>query len=364
MVFIILHPIFFILAGSGKNIGSLLIPDFSLPFLALGICGFYIFLAVMIASNIYKRISYKTWQYIHVITYILIFGVLIHAVRWGSDTDDFAFIYILAGICLMVGITYRTQYKIRKMYSGKFIVKNVINETADTFTLIITPEKDFQFKAGQFCFLRLDKNHLHARHPFTISSAPGVKDISFTIKILGRFTKTAKELKAGDEVLIDGPFGKFIPKTEIETNEKPKDLIFIAGGVGITPFMSIIKDIKNKIKNSNNINSNNSDKEFYQNITLLYGSKTESDIIFKKEFDEINETWFKKIYILSNNTDKSNTNYENGYLSKEIIEKYVNNIDNSLYYICGPEPMKNSAKKILKELKVSNKNIFIEDFFW
>ena len=310
----------------------------------------------MIASKIYKRISYQIWQYIHIITYILVFGVLIHAIKWGSDVDDFVFLYIVITIGLIIGIVYRTQYKIRRLYSGKFIVKSIKEETKDTFTIIVIPEKAFKFKAGQFCFLRLNKNKLYARHPFTISSAPYEKEISFTIKLAGRFTETAKELKAGDEILVDGPFGKFIPKigmNNIETDIAVKDLVFIAGGVGIAPFMSILKDIQ---KNKEN-------KQKIPNIILFYGSQTEEDIIFRKELDAINEGWFKKVYILDNG-EKSNTLFEYGYITKDIIKKYVRNINNSLYYICGPEIMKDSTKKILAELGVKNKNILIEDFFW
>lgn len=338
--FVILHPLFFIV--STGNFLNFIIPNFAYTPLALGIISLYVFIAVMIASAIYKRISYKSWQYIHVITYLLFFTALYHAANWGSDTKILAPLYITISIVLIFGIIYRTNYKIKKLRSGKFFVSSIKQETHDTFTLNIKPETPFVFKAGQFCFLRLEKDNLHARHPFTISSAPKDKEMGFTVKKSGRFTEAICNLLPNEEILLDGPFGRFTPPTD-------RNLVFIAGGVGITPFMSILKD---RVK-----------KNISQNITLLYGSRTQQDIIFKNEIDLINSDWFNKTYILSNEAQDS-TSYERGYLSKEIVSKYVKDINSSLYYICGPEVMKNSAKKILADLGVSKKNIFVEDFFW
>jgi len=337
MFFVFFHPVFFMIStGSYKGF---IIPDFAYAPLAIGIIAFYILIGVMIASALYKRISYRVWQYIHVITYILFFFALFHAVLWGSEAVEKMPIYIVANILVIIGIIYRTRYKILAARTTKFIVKDVKMETADTFTLTVKGNKEF--KAGQFCFLRLNKNKLHARHPFTISSAPG-EDFAFTIKLAGRFTQTAKELKEGDEIFIDGPFGNFIPAPE-------KDLVFIAGGVGITPFMSIIRDhIKRGVS---------------QNITLIYGSRTQADIIFHNELESINQPWLKKVYLL-NDISNLTIQCEQGFISQDIIKKYVNNTNDSLYYICGPERMKDTAKKVLKDMGVKWRNVFVEDFFW
>jgi len=342
--FILSHPSLFILAG---NIGpEALIPSFAFTPLAVGGMAAYIFIAVLIASILYKRVSYRAWQYIHIITYALFFFALYHAFNLGSDSGTITMraLYMILTTGVVIGLIYRTQYKLRERYSDGFYVKEVKWETKDTFTLTLETKKDISFEAGQFFFLRLNKNKLHGRHPFTAASGPHEKDLRFTIKDTGRFTKIASQLKVGEEVIVDGPFGIFTKK-----NNK-KDLVFIAGGVGITPFMSMIRD---------QVHSRSDQK-----ITLLYGSKTEEDIIFEKELDEIKDPWLKKTYILSDAKDTSSEKFEYGYLTKDLIEKRVDSIENSLFYICGPEPMKKSAVKILKELGVKSGDIFIEDFFW
>lgn len=338
-VFVILHPVFFAL--SYKSPKGFFIPDFAYIPLALGILAFYVFIAIMIASALYKRISYKIWQYIHVLTYVLFFFALYHAKEWGS-TKNLLIPYIITLLFIICGIIYRTQYKIRNSKVNKFIVDSIQHETHDTFTLVLSSENKLKFKAGQFCFLRINKNKLYARHPFTISSAPHENKLSFTIKIAGRFTKTARDLQTGESVFVDGPFGNFIPNED-------KDMVFIAGGVGITPFMSILKDRVHK--------------NLAQKITLFYGSKTEDDIIFRKDLENMNYDWLQKVYLI-NNIVNLKMECEQGYIREDLIKKYVKNTTGSMYYICGPEGMKETAKKVLKEMGVPKSNTFVEDFFW
>ena len=163
------------------------------------------------------------------------------------------------------------------------------------------------------------------------------------MKISGRFTKIASELKKGDEIIVEGPCGIF------NFEDDKKEFVFIAGGVGITPFMSILK---NQIKLNKKTD-----------ITLLYASKTKDDIIFKKYIDNIKLPGFKKIYFLSKE-NKHSKDYEQGYIDEKRISKYVKDPKNKEFYICGPEPMKDYIVKILKNLNVKKKNIKIESFFW
>ena len=152
MIFVLLHPIFFVL--SSRIILSYIIPDFSVIPLALGIISLYIFIIVMIASKIYKRISYNLWQYIHILTYVLFFFSLYHAVNWDSDYKlvSLKIIYGITLIFLVAGIIYRTYYKIKQKYAGKFHVQNIKNETKDTFTLTLKPEREFFLKQCNFVF--------------------------------------------------------------------------------------------------------------------------------------------------------------------------------------------------------------------
>lgn len=339
---VLLHPVFFIL--SDRSFFNFLVPNFSFFPLLLGTVSFYMLIVVTIASKVYKRISYGVWQYIHILTYVLFFLALYHAVNLGSDYYllPMKIIYVVLLISIIIGIIYRTWYKIR---NRKFIftVEKIRQETEDTFTLALRSNKKFNFKAGQFCFLRLDRKKLYARHPFSISSAPQDNNVCFTIKLKGRFTKEAEKLRTGERIIVEGPFGIF------NIEDKKKKLVFIAGGVGIAPFMSIIRD---KLNNKD-----------FQEVLLLYGVKTKNEIIFRDDLERIREKWFQKVYVLSDDSLHSGP-CEKGYVDKKIIKKYVCNPENSIFYICGPEPMKEMCKKALFDMGVKKNNIIVESFFW
>ena len=343
-VFVILHPTFFIL--SSNSMASYLLPQFSVIPIAVGTFALYIFIAVSIASVFYKRVSYRAWQYLHILTYVLFFMAFYHAVNMGSASLLKGIIFGILTLVIILGIIYRTAYKIRHIRSSRFIVDSVVKEIDNVSTVILKPKRNLNFKAGQFFFLRIDKNKLYARHPFTCSSSPHENQLSFTIKREGRFTETAFNLKEGDKINVEGPFGRF----HLNEENSKRNLVFIAGGVGITPFLSILKDIIHRKKR--------------QNVTLLYSSRRRNEIIAKNFIDGIKEAWFKKTYIITRKDLEESSEYHKGYLTKSLIKKSTEDISNTTFLICGPENLKKSAVTILKELGVKSSEIKYEDFFW
>lgn len=224
-------------------------------------------------------------------------------------------------------------------------VKEIINETHDVKTFRLTRPANFEFNPGQFSLFKLNTNKSYNRedHPFTMSSSPLEKNhVDFTIKEMTDFTNDLFKLKTGDEIIIEEP-----QRTTLEFLEKDKqDIVFIAGGSGITPFISSLRfAIQKNMKN---------------NFLLLYANRTLEDIIYKKELNNIqkNNGNIKIIHVLSSETKPHN--YESGYIDKEKIEKHVKNKKNTTFYLCGPPPMMNSMLKILSELKVSKKNTHYE----
>lgn len=345
-LFVIAHPIFFMLANKSF---SLIIPSFSSIPLAMGVIGFYLFIIIMTSSLLYKKISHKNWQYLHILSYVMFFFALYHAIKIGSDTG-LASIKILNSVIFLLflaGIVYRTGYKIKQRLRDKFFVKGIKKEAKGVFTLILTSKSKLLFKPGQFCFLRLNRKGLHARYPFTISSSSDERDLKFTIKLKGRFSREAQNLKKGEEVIVEGPFGIFTMEDNVEENQK--DIIFIAGGVGITPFFSMIKQ-----------NLISRDKK---NIFLFYCSRKFNEIIFKKELDSIKTDWLKKVYIIGD--ENSQDKCERGFICRELIAKYLNknSLNNAVFFICGPEAMIKHAKGVLSNLGVKSERIVSENFW-
>ena len=342
-IFLILHPVFFILAG--QSFANYFIPAFYILPLALGTLAFYVFVVVMLFSYFYKKISYRAWQYIHVLTYLLFLSALYHAFFWGSSSDKLFFIitYIFLLLAIIVGAIYRTIYKIKEKRRGPASVLSIKWENDDIYTLTLKTKKKMNFKAGQFCFLRLDNHKLYARHPFSISSAPEEDILSFAIKNTGRFTSAVSKLQVGDKINLDGSFGIFTAKRKLQ------DVVFIAGGIGITPFRSLLKNFSNLHRQGKHV--------------LIYCAKKEKDLVFRQDIENLPNIDLKTICILSE--EKNDTaDYLHGYLSKEILMEAIKDLQNPYFYICGPEPLKDSSVKIIKSLGISKERIIFESFFW
>jgi NAD(P)H-flavin reductase len=222
-------------------------------------------------------------------------------------------------------------------------VEDIKWENKSVFTLKLKPEKRIVFKAGQFCLIYMKLNGDYEKRPFTISSSPYDETLDFTIKLYGEFTNALARLKKDEEVIVEGPFGNFI----IEDDEK--NLVFIAGGIGITPFISMIRERIHSRKR--------------QKITLIYAAKTKEDILFKEELDNIKEEWFKKVYVLSQEKIEEE-GYLHGRINREIIERFVdtNEIKNTIFYLCGPLQMVKDMKEILINIGVYKNNIKFEIF--
>ena len=244
-------------------------------------------------------------------------------------------------------------------------ITKIIKETNDTktFRFSLNEEQRFDFYPGQFImvevFMKKDwcmenanqfKDKLDTepkdgpqKRAFSIASSPSNKEyIEITVKkeiFVSRYL--VNEFEEGDNVKIGGPYGKFYYRKDMG-----KDLVLLAGGSGIVPLMCIMRYIK--------------DNKLDINTTLMYSSKTPEDIIYKKELDEIDKEGKMKIIHTITRPDGYEWNGEIGRIDKEKLSK-LENLANSLIYICGPPVMVDNTVSILKdELKIDKERIKIE----
>lgn len=213
--------------------------------------------------------------------------------------------------------------------------------------------RTFQFKtetpvdhvAGQFTELYLP----HESHDdrgikrwFTISSAPFDEFLTITTKFSdpgSTFKQTLHELKPGAEVTLAEPMGDFV---------LPKDnaipVIFVAGGIGITPYHSMLSWLAN-------------DGEEYRNIELLYAVNNEDEIIFQETFDKAR---VQPTIIVNHPSDEWGG--ERGLITADHILKLTEPDKDTLIYLSGPEPMTETLQKDLITLDFP-KNRIVTDFF-
>lgn len=210
-----------------------------------------------------------------------------------------------------------------------------------------TPEAAW-FNAGDYLSVFLDVDGAKLTRPYSISSAPRqTLDGSYelTIKSVPNGVGSNYILNnwvVGTEVVTSGPLGTF----EYEPFRDARTVIGIAGGSGITPFYSFAQAIAD------------GDEDF--NLILLYGSRTEADILFKDELDALaaKTPKFQVVNVLS---DEEREGYEHGFVNAELIQKYAPDEPYSVF-LCGPEAMYRFAAKELKSLGLEKKYVRFEAY--
>ncbi len=292
------------------------------------------------------RMDYNVWRLSHKTAPVIVVLAFFHSYLVGPDLRImgmkvywFALLFIF-----IIAFLYRNFFIpvfARKSYS----IKSVAAETDNTFTLTYLPDrgKRFSYKPGQFILLRLKRpGRKSETHPFTLSSSPSEGQfLQNTIKQSGNFTNTINQTTTSDKVIIEGPYGRFS-----FLNAKSKALLFIAGGVGITPIMSMIKYMR--------------DTNDSKDVILLYGNRTVNDIIFRKELEKLPVN-FKVIHILSN--ADTEWNGLKGYITKDIIAKYAKDIlFDADVFLCGPPKMMQKIVSYLKELRIPASRVHYERF--
>ena len=210
-----------------------------------------------------------------------------------------------------------------------------IQETGNAYSYFFSlPSKDFKWIAGQYVSLTLGDTHNDTKqntHWFTIASAPESREIQITTRISDSpFKSILSKLSLGSEVTITKPEGDFIWK------DSNRPAVFIAGGIGITPFNSILQSRK-----LNNLNTR---------AHLIYINRDEN-YIFKDSFEEIKSLM-----------PGLSITYLIGGLTLQRITETIPDINNSVVYFAGPEPMVESIGNELIGAGLSKESL-VRDWF-
>ena len=220
-----------------------------------------------------------------------------------------------------------------------YTVEAVNHPNNSTTEVVLRAKKESikKQRAGQFLFVHFpgDKT-LNESHPFTISSAPQEDVLRLTIKASGDFTRHLfSNLQAGMDAVIEGAYGMFDYKTGGQKQ------IWVAGGIGVTPFLSFIRDM---------------DGNLAQDVDFYYTVRHREEAVF---VDEIEAAAKKnprlKAHIRFSSTDGSLT-------VDEIVKNAGGNISGHHVYMCGPLPMVQAFEKKFLEAKVPAANIHYEEF--
>ena len=233
---------------------------------------------------------------------------------------------------------------------NKYSINKVEHVGRRTYALDLEPLKGttFSYAPGQFAFVTFYSHKLPAeRHPWTISSSPeGKKVLQFTIKQSGDFTENISNLKVGDTAVVDGPYGLF--SYTAFRQERKKDVIMIAGGVGVTPMLSMIRHIVET-----------GDK---RKVLLIWSNKTEADILFHDELAFI-VTANSNISIQHVLTGQKDFKGLAGRLDAGKLKKLTAGYgQDAEVFVCGPPQMMAAVCGALGKIGFSSHQIHTETF--
>jgi len=277
---------------------------FPTTFIWIGLLALVGFMITAALASTYRIIglAYEIWRNIHLINYLLFPLVLIHVFYHTAEGSALYYLWILLALAYAGIVIYRL-YRIVMVRISPYEVTDVRQEAKDIWTLEFSGKK-IDYLPGQFMFVQLLRNgKLSAAHPFTISNSPTREKLSITPKSLGDFTLSIKDTRVGEKAFIDAPYGVFS-----FLNYRHEELVFIAGGIGITPFISMLRYIRDKMPE--------------QVVTLFWTNRSEDMLCFRDELEEMEKEMsaFRTILIMSDQPDWEG---EKGHLSGEMLQGYL-----------------------------------------
>jgi ferredoxin-NADP reductase len=216
-------------------------------------------------------------------------------------------------------------------------IKSLEKVTHDVVRVKTDKPLNYNFTPGQATEVAVNKaGWTQEKRPFTFTSLPEDDYLEFTIKVYSSHngvTCQISKCNADDELILHDVWGTIAYKGEG---------VFIAGGAGVTPFISIFKQLQKLSKIGDN--------------KLIFANKTKADIILADYFQKTLGRNF--INILS---EEMTVEYAHGRITGDFLSKHIKS-NNQIFYICGPEPMMDAVEEQLMSLKVSPISIVKEQF--
>jgi len=327
------HPLFLILNRLPQNTLKLyLLPSVSQSY-TLGVIALYL-LAFLLVLTLFVDMPYRLWKWTHEWMGLVILIGGLHSVLVVSDISRYAplryWMITWTAAALLSALYKRFFYYLFQQSKNYQVVD--IKQNSDIFYLTLFPREGFRplyFQPGQYGFISLPDSR--DEHPFTVLKQKGQK-ITFAIKCYGLFTKGISQKKPGEVLTLRGPFGYFASSV----SKAPQ--VWIAGGIGVTPFVSMLGNILPD-----------------QEVTLFWSCRDDSLSEINSIFQNYSESYPNFSFIPINTCQDKHISVEK-LNSMDLVDSHHR------YYLCGPLSMMTQLSDQLVSVGIKQKHIIYEDF--
>src|SRR3954454_3595735 len=291
-----------------------------------------------------KRMRYETWYYLHFYTYVAVALAFSHQFSTGAEFMTNAWARIVwAGMYAAVAaaiLWYRFITPARQAVRQQLRVESVRREAPDTVSVVVSGPRVHELAAqpGQFFRWRfLTRDLWWASNPYSLSAAPLPDRLRITVKTLGDHSAKIGRLRPGTRVIAEGPYGAMTA-----ARRKRRKVLMIAGGVGVTPLRALFQSLPAEPGE----------------LTLLYRSGRDVDVVFRDELTAIAKTRGARLHIIAGHRrDLGHDPLSTAALSRNITDLREHDV-----FVCGPAGMTATVVRALRGAKVPRRQIHSESF--
>jgi len=315
-------------------------------------------LLTTVVTSLWRRklnIEFESWRKLHNVLFvaILLLG-FVHGFKIGGDLTAPA-LRVYWVVALAVAVTVYLLHRLvrpGRLKRNAYTVTAVQQDAPRVWTIHLAPpagQSVFPYAPGQFQYItfRRGRGLPVEEHHWTISWTPTRPGIASTIKEVGDFTSSIGETRVGDKADVDGPYGRFSYVFYPEED----DLVFICGGIGITPFLAMLRHMH--------------DTGARKKVLLLWGNRAEQELVAREELDQIAQSGKPELKIVPFLTNAGKDwKGERGRIGREAIARYLAPPNGATRgaYVCCPPPMARIVIPALEDLGIPRERIHDEGF--
>lgn len=312
-----------------------------MPWLIAATVGTVMFLAVATLSvrAARRRVSYESWHAVHLLTYVAVALSFLHQLA-GPDLAGHRVLQLLWALLYTavfgLVLEHRVVTPLRMAGRHRMRVAAVVPEGRDVVSIVIEGRDldELHAESGQFFRWRfLAPDHWTTAHPFSLSAPPTDRQLRLTVKSLGDGSTRLQDLEPGTWVLAEGPYGAMT--AGLRTH---RDVLLIAGGVGITPMRALFETMPLTPG---------------QDLRLIYRARSEADLTFRAELEEIaRRRGASIVYLLGSDV----------VLDADLLQRLVPGLTARDVYMCASPSMSAAVRTALHEAGLPARQLHEERF--